>query len=103
MTKCVGQSYDKAASISSFGKWGGWRNKAQLPACRLFSFCKPCHFMLEDDFWTTSKECARCRTGNFLSFHLECQTTRLKKKHLVSDNGRAETLIDLCTKICREA
>ncbi|XP_065573900.1 uncharacterized protein LOC136035869 [Artemia franciscana] len=100
MTKCVGQGYDKAASMSSFvnGAAGEIKRSYQLVDyfhCVSHATNLSCSKIVSVPILRNAQEDVVQET--IFHFSSSAKRTRLLKKHLMSDNCRAETLIGLCT------
>ena len=99
MTKCVGQGYDKAASMSSLvnGAAGEIKRSNQLVDyfhCVSHATNLSCSKIVSVPILRNAQDVERETISHFSSI---AKRTRLLKKHLISDNCRAETLIGLCT------
>ncbi|KAK2723698.1 hypothetical protein QYM36_002141 [Artemia franciscana] len=105
MTKCVGQGYDKAASMSSFvnGAAGEIKQSYQLVDyfhCVSHATNLSCSKIVSVPILRNTQDVVRETISHFSS---SAKRTRILKKHLMSDNCRAETLIGLCTTTSVEA
>ncbi|KAK2723699.1 hypothetical protein QYM36_002142 [Artemia franciscana] len=105
MTKCVGQGYDKAASMSSLvnGAAGEIKRNYQLVDyfhCVSHATNLSCSKTVSVPILRNTQDVVRETISHFSS---SAKRTRILKKHPMSDNCRAETLIGLCTTTFVEA
>jgi hypothetical protein len=99
LSKCVGQGYDKAASMASLTNGAAAEVKRQCELADYFHCVShatnlSCSKIVSVPILRNAQDVVRDTISHFSS---SAKRTRLLKKHLIADKAKTETLVSLCT------